>query len=154
MSVPWWVMIPYGFVEKLAIFYFICRMTGTPLTGKGLAAASALGLAATLALREILPLNHFVGYCIFIVANIAVTSLFFRVYTGDGSLMVWTTAVIATTVMIIVEFPATMMGELYLKDMCSYILFWVITGIPHIAVLLALALIFGKVRSVRDKVSV
>ncbi|MCL4441263.1 MAG: hypothetical protein M1609_11960 [Firmicutes bacterium] len=153
MSIPWWVMIPYGFVEKLAVFFFICRVTGTSITRTGLVAVSVLALTVNLALREMLPIGLFVGYYILIVANVAVISLLFMVFTGNGRLMVWTTAVIASSVLIIVEYPVSVMGELYLKNLISYTFLWVITGIPHIVVLLALAFLSGKVRSVRDKVS-
>lgn len=153
MSVPWWVMIPYGLTEKLAILFFICRMTGTSITCTGLTAVTVLSLAINLALREMLPINLFAGYCIMIVANTAVTALLFRFFTGNRRLTVWITSVIASIVIIIVEYPAAVMGELYLKDLGSYILLWVITGIPQIVVLLALALLSGKVRSARHKES-
>jgi hypothetical protein len=154
MGVPWWVMIPYGLVEKMVLFFFICKVTGTSITRTGLVAASALALAVNLVLREMLPISLFVGYYIMIVANIAVAALLFKMFTGNGRLMVWIATVIAFTVLIVVEYPVEVMGELYLKNLSSYILFWVITGIPHIVILLALAILSGKVRSARDKVSV
>lgn len=154
MDVPWWAMIPYGFVEKVVIFFFTCRMTGTPITRTGLVAASTLALAVNLALREIMPISHFIAYYILVIVNIVVIILLLRFFTGNGRLMVWIMAVIAYSVIIVVEYPAVMMGELYLKNLGSPILMWIITGIPHIVILLALALLPGKVKSVHDKVSV
>jgi hypothetical protein len=154
MGVPWWVMVPYGLIEKMVIFFFICKMTGTPITRTGLVAASALALAVNLAFRAMLPINLFIWYYIMIIANIAVVALLLRFFTGNGRLMVWIVTVIAFTVLFVVEYPVAMIGELHLKDLVSYNLLWVITGIPQIVVLLALAILSGKVRSARDKVSV
>lgn len=147
MNIPLWVMIPYGLVEKIVLFYFVCSITKTRINIVGLLAASSVALAANLAVREIWAFNYY----ILIFFNVIMTVLLIWIVTRESKPAIVIATAMAMAVILVIEYPAVIMGEKLLEKLNSPLLIWIITGIPHILVLLAAALVFGKVGNAHDQ---
>lgn len=147
MDIPLWVMLPYGLIEKIVLIYFICRITKTRISMVRLLAASSVALAANLAIREIWAVNYY----IMIIFNVIVTSLLIGIVTGNSKPTIVVTTAMAMAIILVIEYPAVIMGEKLLEQFNRPLLVWIITGIPHILVLLAAALVFGKVGNAHDQ---
>jgi len=147
MGIPLWVIIPYGLIEKIVLFYFICRVTKTRITIRGLLAASSVALAANLGIRETWALSYY----IMIFFNVFVTVFLIWLVTGNNKPTIFITTAIAIATILVIEYPAVIMGDKLLEQFNRPLLAWIITGIPHILVLLAAALVFGKVGNAHDQ---
>lgn len=147
MDIPMWVIVPYGLIEKIVLFYFICRITKTRINIVGLLAASSVALAANLGIREIWELNYY----LMIFFNVFVTVLLIWIVTGNSSPAIVITTAIAIAIILVIEYPAVIMGNKLSEGFNRPLLIWLITGIPHIVVLFATALVFGKVGTAHDK---
>ncbi|HBV98221.1 MAG: hypothetical protein JL50_00070 [Peptococcaceae bacterium BICA1-7] len=147
MDIPLWVMLPYGLIEKIVLFYFICRITKTRINIKGLLAASSVALVSNLAVREIWSFNYY----ILIFFNVIVTALLIWIVTGNSKPTVVIATALAIAVILVIEYPAVIIGEKLLEQFHRPLLIWIVTGTPHILVLLAAALVFGKVGIAHDQ---
>jgi len=130
--VPYWVMIPYGFVERVVILEFICSASGIKIKRCNLLIASLIGLFFTLAVRAIFPGNYFIISLSSLISDVAIV----WVFTGITGVRVWISATIVTFIAVMIEVILYIYATQPLLKFFSFISVWVLTGIPHIVVIL------------------
>ena len=140
--VPYWVMIPYGFVERIAILEFVCSLSGIKMKKLDLIIASLVGLFFTLAVRAVFPGNYFITTLFSIMSTIVIIYFF----TGVTGVRVWMSTIIAMFIVAVVEFILYTYAFSSLLKIFSFISVWVLTGIPHVVVLLGGSLLIKKVK--------
>ena len=141
--VPYWVIIPYGFVEKMVILDFVCAASDIRIKRSSLVVASLVGLFFTLAIRAVFSGNIFILALSSILSVVAII----WVFTGIAKISVWIAAVITFFIISFLEFVLyTYTFQPLLKNF-NFIATWILTGIPHIAVLFLASIFMKKVKA-------
>ncbi len=140
--VPYWVMIPYGFVERIVILEFVCCASGIGMKKMDLIIAALVGFFFTLAIRAIFPGDYFIISLFCGISTVAIIWFF----TGITGVRVWISSIFVLFILSTVEAISYVYATQSLLKFFSFISVWVLTGIPHIVVLLLASFLIKKVR--------
>jgi hypothetical protein len=140
--VPYWVIIPYGFVERLVILDFVCAASDIKIKRLKLVIASLVGLFLTLAIRAVFQGNYFVTALSSIISTVAIVWIF----TGLTGVRVWVSSTTAIFIITMFEFLLFSYATEQLLKTFDFIFVWILTGIPHIAALFVISLFIKRVK--------
>lgn len=138
-EIPYWLLIPYGFIETLAAFYFICTVAEIKISTFNFVVAATIKLFTNLAIKAIFPQN----FLILALSSFIFCVLIIWIFTGIIGPLVWMATAGALFLIAIFE---VLSGLIFIHTHNQSIYSWLLTGLPHILVLIFFSFIIRKVR--------
>ncbi len=145
-EVPFYLFYLFGFLESMAIFYFLVNITRVKWTVKFLLIFSLTYPLASFLLR-MLPISFGVHSLILIGLAALLLHYLYRVkpHLGLISMTLCMVIIILTELLTFIVFQKIFFIDF--EKMVTNNLFWFVSGLPHVAVLFFIGWLLNKYRS-------
>lgn len=147
-EIPFWLIFSYGLIETTSILTFICVLSGIKIDNMKLIMAAVLKLLLVIGFRNIFPDAALISIFA-VITNIFFIWLFFRVI--DNKVVIY--SILSIIIVMAVSPVAISVGIKFIYSV-NFFIIWVLTGMPHIIVLMTATLIHIKfIRNKRKRIN-
>lgn len=143
MLMPLWIIAIYGFIERLVIVLLIYTIADINRNNKNIIMISLLSVAFTIFCR------YFFNYFTFVaIINAFIVIILIKIFNKNSNIYkIMKGTIITFIIVLIIE---SIMGYIVFTNYMhiNYYIVWILTGIPHIAIMI---LVIYKIRNSKNE---